>query len=202
MRGASLVNLTGDDIISATSTFTLVRMSPKEYLFMTITYIQQSTHQPGEVANPACGQLNGEKDVFPVPVSAWELGLARHAFGRPVPRQPAYSPNLGGVHLFISPYTIGSVRSFSGHAIAYRWRSLPKVHRHKASSPQGSFSSGCCLCVPTDQLMCASLFPHPLLVWSGHIKNIKYSTEIYLNACIVCTVQRKNECACKPHDAG
>ena len=28
----------------------------------------------------------------------------------------------GGVHLLIPPYTIGSVPSLSGHAIAYRWR--------------------------------------------------------------------------------
>ena len=28
------------------------------------------------------------------------------------------------------PYAIGSVPSLSGHAIAYRWRSLPRVRRH------------------------------------------------------------------------
>ena len=36
------------------------------------------------------------------------------------------------------PYAIGSVPSLSGHAIAYRWRSLPRVRRHRASKPQGS----------------------------------------------------------------
>ena len=40
---------------------------------------------------------------------------------------------------------IGSVPTFSGHAIAYRWRSPPKVRRHRASSPQGSSSNECCL---------------------------------------------------------
>ena len=30
------------------------------------------------------------------------------------------------------PYAIGSVPSLSGHAIAYRWRSLPRVRRHRA----------------------------------------------------------------------
>ena len=30
-------------------------------------------------------------------------------------------------------YAIGSVPSLSGHAIAYRWRSLPRVRRHRAS---------------------------------------------------------------------
>ena len=39
----------------------------------------------------------------------------------------------------------GSVPSFSGHAIACRWCSLPKVCRRRASSPQGSSSNGCCL---------------------------------------------------------
>ena len=37
---------------------------------------------------------------------------------------------------FNPPYAIGSVPSLSGHAIAYRWRSLPSVRRHRASKPQ------------------------------------------------------------------
>ena len=45
----------------------------------------------------------------------------------------------GGVHLlFIPPTAFGSVLSLSGHAIPYRWRSLPRVRRHRASGPQGS----------------------------------------------------------------
>ena len=36
------------------------------------------------------------------------------------------------------PYAIGSVPSLSGHAIAYRWRSLLRVRRYMASKPQGS----------------------------------------------------------------
>ena len=36
-------------------------------------------------------------------------------------------------------------RVLSGHAVAHRWRSPPRVRRHKASSPQGSSSNGCCL---------------------------------------------------------
>ena len=47
--------------------------------------------------------------------------------------------------LFKRPYAIGSVPSLSGHAaIAYRWRSLPRVRRHRASSSQGSSSNECC----------------------------------------------------------
>ena len=33
--------------------------------------------QPGKVANPARGQLNRENEHSPVPVRAWEFGLAR-----------------------------------------------------------------------------------------------------------------------------
>ena len=38
------------------------------------TYVSSSHYgsmdQPGKVANPACGQLNRENEIFPVPVSA------------------------------------------------------------------------------------------------------------------------------------
>ena len=56
------------------------------------------------------------------------------------------------------PYVIGTVPKLSGHANAYRWRSLPRIRRHRAISPQDSSSNGCCLCITTDQLMCASLY--------------------------------------------
>ena len=87
--------------------------------------------------------------------------VSRDEFGSPVPRQPAhlhkYSIRLnlvltltygippefrGGVHLFIyNRHTPSgqSVPSLSGHAIAYRWRSLPRVRRHGANKPQCSF---------------------------------------------------------------
>ena len=103
--------------------------------------------------------------------------VSRERFGRPVPRQPAlhtqaesgvcswnHSDSLGGIHLFISPYAIGSVPSLSGQAIAYRWRSLPRVPRHRARNEY-------CLCIIMDQSMCAFIFRHPLLVWREHIKN-------------------------------
>ena len=38
------------------------------------------------------------------------------------------------IYLFKPPYVIGSVPSLSDHAIAYRWRSPPRVRRHRASS--------------------------------------------------------------------
>ena len=78
--------------------------------------------------------------------------VSRDGFSRPVPRQPAHlhTQAESGAYLRDSsrvprrrpfmkpPYAIGSVPSLSGHAIAYRWRSLPRVRRHRASKPQGS----------------------------------------------------------------
>ena len=58
---------------------------------------------------------------------------------------------------FKSPYAIGSVPSLSGHVIAYRWRSLPRVRRHKASKPQGFSERVLPWQVTMDQLICASL---------------------------------------------
>ena len=55
------------------------------------------------------------------------------------------------------PYAIGSVPSLSGHAIAYRWRSLPRVRRHRASKPQGSSERVLPWQITMDQLIFASL---------------------------------------------
>ena len=68
----------------------------------------------------------------------------------------------GGVQLFTGvfkpPYAIGSVPSLSGHAIAYRWCSLlPRQ-------------------VTLDRLICLS-FPHPLLVWIGHVESTGDTTD-------------------------
>ena len=102
--------------------------------------------------------------------------VSRDGFGSPVPRQPArlhtqaesahthgIPPDFrGGTYLFKPPYDIGSIQSLSGHANAYRWRSPPRVRRHRASSPKVVPVTGAAfLHVTMDQLMCASLFPHP-----------------------------------------
>ena len=55
------------------------------------------------------------------------------------------------------PYAIGSVPSLSGHAVAYRWRSLPRVCRHRASKPQGSSERVLPWQITMDQLIFASL---------------------------------------------
>ena len=94
--------------------------------------------------------------------------------GSPVPRQSAHLrtqvesgaylrdssqvPRRSPYVYFKPTYVIGSVPSFSGHAIWYRWRSLPRVRRHRASKPQGS-SKRVLTWEDTamDQLICASL---------------------------------------------
>ena len=127
--------------------------------------------QPGKVANPARGQLNREYEHSPVPVRAWGFGLVRQVQSSRPASACSFSilrlnlvltygipPEFrGGVHLFIGkpPYAIGSVPSLLGHAIAYRWRSLPRVRRHRASKPQGSSEQVLPWQVTMDQLICA-----------------------------------------------
>ena len=109
-----------------------------------------------------------------IPLSAFvpENLVSRDGFNRPVPRQPAHlhTQAESGAYLRDSsrvprrrpfmkpPYAIGSVPSLSGHAVAYRWRSLQRVRRHRASKPQGSSERVLPLQQATmDQLICASL---------------------------------------------
>ena len=108
-----------------------------------------------------------------IPLSPWvpENLVSRDGFSRPVPRKPAdrHTQAESGAYLRDSsrvprrrpfmkpPYAIGSVPSLSGHAIAYRWRSLPRVRRHRASKPQGSSERVLAWQVTMDQLIFASL---------------------------------------------
>ena len=127
--------------------------------------------QPGKVANPACGQLNRENNILLSP-SVPENLVSRDGFSRPVPRQPAHLHTQAGSGAYLlrdssrvprrrpfmkSPYANRSVPSLSGHATAYRWRSLPRVRRHRASKPQGSSERVLPWQVTMDQLICASL---------------------------------------------
>ena len=121
----------------------------------------KSIDQPGKVANPAhvlscTGKMNISLSTF-----APENLVSRDGFGSPVPRQPARLHTQAESDAYLQdssrvprrrpfiylkpPYAIGSVPSLSGHAIAYRRHSLPRVHRHRASSPQGSSGYGCSL---------------------------------------------------------
>ena len=97
--------------------------------------------------------------------------VLQHGLSRPVPRQPAHlhTQAESGAYLRDSsrvprrrpfmkpPYAIGSVPSLSGHAIAYRWRSLPRVRRHGARKPQGSSERVLPWQVNMDQIIFASL---------------------------------------------
>ena len=97
--------------------------------------------------------------------------VSRDGFSRPVQRQPAHlhTQAKSGAYLrnpsrvprrrpFMKPpYAIGPVPSLSGRAIAYRWRSLPRVRRHRASKSQGGFERLLPWQVTMDQLIFASL---------------------------------------------
>ena len=99
--------------------------------------------------------------------------VSRDGFSGPVPRQPAHlhTQAESGAYLRDSsrvprrrpfiylkpPYAIGPVPSLSGHAIAYRWRLLPRVRQHRASKPQDSSERVLPWQVIMDQSLCASL---------------------------------------------
>ena len=117
--------------------------------------------------------------------------VSRDGFGSPVPRQPAHlhTQAESGAYLRDSsrtpwrrpyiyskpPYVIGSVTSLSGHhAIAYRWRLLPRVRRHRASKPQGSSERELFWQVTIDQLICASLSPTHYIYEVGMLKVLEY----------------------------
>ena len=128
--------------------------------------------QPDKVvANPARGQLNRENNIPVSPCMPKNL-VSRHGFSRPVPRQPAHlhTQAESGAYLLRDssrvprrrpfmkpPYAIGSVPSLSSHAIAYRWRSLPRVRRHRASKHQGSSERVLPWQITMGQLIFASL---------------------------------------------
>ena len=104
-----------------------------------------------------------EQDWQPYPVDPYSAICDGHTYiqsmdQRDSSRFPRRSP------LFIPPYAIGPVPSLSTHAVAYRWRSLLRVRRHRASSPQGSSNNECCFYITMDQLICAPPFPHSLLL--------------------------------------
>ena len=130
--------------------------------------------------------------------------VSRDGFSRPVPRQPAHlhtqaesgaylrdSPRIPRRRPFMKPpYAIGSVPSLSGHAIAYRWRSLPRVGRLRVGKPQGSCERVLPWQVTMDQLICASLSHTYYWYEVGMLKviyNIMFDGVLYC-LCFVFTV--------------
>ena len=125
-----------------------------------------------------------------ISLSAFALDnlVSRHVFGSPVPHQPAHlhtqaesgayrtygiPPEFrGGPLIYIKPpYAIESVPSLSGHAMAYRWRSLPRVRRHRASKPQGSSERMLTLAVYCTSCCCFSHSAH----WLPTRKKLLYT---------------------------
>ena len=151
-----------------------------------------------QVANPSRGQLNREKWIFPCPRS--RLRIWSRETGSAAPSRASLLISIlrlnhlvltygippefrGGVLLFIqnrhnnnNNNNNGSVPSSSGHAIACRWRSLPRVRRLGASKPQGSSKQVLPWQVTIDQLICLS-FPTPTIYWYevsiGHVVRIE-----------------------------
>ena len=95
-------------------------------------------------------------DGFSCPVSRSPAHFHTHdeygAYLRDSSRVPRRCPFMK------PPYTIGSVPSVSGHAIAYRLRSLPRVRRYKDSKPPGSSERVLPWQVTMDGLIRASLY--------------------------------------------
>ena len=154
--------------------------------------------QPGKAASPARGQLNRENDFSLSALFAPENLVSRDGFGRPVLRQPVHlhTPQAeSGADLqdtsrvprrrpfidFKPPYAIGPVPSLSGHAFAHRWGSLPRVHRHRASKPQGSSERVLPWQVTMDQLMCPSL-SHTHYWYEVGMLKVSATCHLYLGA--------------------
>ena len=126
--------------------------------------------QPGKVAKPARGQLNRENEHSPVPVRAWEFGLAR----RVQPSRPASacsSPYSGWILCLLTGFLPSSAAA-SIYETAIRHRVSPEFiesrncvpmtftaesPRHRASKPQGSSERVLPWQITMDQLISASL---------------------------------------------
>ena len=128
--------------------------------------------QPGKVANPARGQLNRENERSPVPVRAWEFGLAR----RVQPSRPASvcsSPYSGWIWCLLTGFLPSSAAASiwnrhtpSGQSRVHRVTQLRTdgVHCRESAGtgpvnlkPQGSSERVLPWQITMDQLIFASL---------------------------------------------
>ena len=131
------------------------------YVCMYSHHFQQSMDQPGMVAQSFLWSALQGKCIFTCPrlrpkIWSRETGSAVPPGVSPliiilhtraesdwlIVLTHGISTAFQDVHLFMST-AMGPVPSSSGRATAYRWRSLPRVHRYSASSSQGSSSNGC-----------------------------------------------------------
>ena len=112
------------------------------------------------------------KMFFSLSPFAPENLVSQDGFGNPVPHQPAHLhtqaescaylrdssrvPRVRRSFIYLNYHT-PSGQSQVYRANAYRWRPLPRVHRHRASKPQDSSKRVLPWQVTMDQLICASL---------------------------------------------
>ena len=133
--------------------------------------------QPGKVANPARRQLNRKKkSLSPY---APENVVSRDGFSRPVPRQPAHlhsQAESGAYSRDSSRFPRASILILNRHTPSGQSR-VNRVTQLRTDGVHCRESAGtgpivlkvvpvtgaAILQVTMDQLMCASLFPHPPL---------------------------------------
>ena len=100
--------------------------------------------------------------------------LTRDGTAEPVSRDQflRHARGQGNIHFPYSadheqdwqPYPVDPYSVICGDHTYIHTYVLPRVRRHRAISPQGSSSNGCCLGTTMSQSMYASLFPYPLLL--------------------------------------
>ena len=111
------------------------------------------SNQTCMTANPCRGQLSRENGFPSLPRSRETGSLASARVNPLIPQTQADSGTYSRSHVIPSAFhaevvstpplndVVGSVPCLSGHAIAYRWRSPPRIRRHRASGSQGSSSN-------------------------------------------------------------
>ena len=127
------------------------------------------------------------------PDNSCEL-VSRDGLGSPVPRQPAHLHTQAESSAYLRdssraprrrPFFYLNRHTPSGQSrgnretqLRTRWRSLPRVRRHSASSPQGSSKRVLPLQVTVDRLICASL-SHTLYYWY-EVDRLQYLLLVYV----------------------
>ena len=117
------------------------------------SHIQQEYGSTGYGCQSCSWSAEQRKNIFPCPRS--RLRIWSRETGSAVPSRVSLFISIPRLNLVLTcgnfrgrlhilriylkpPYAIGPVPSLLGHAIAYRWRSLPRVRRHRVSKRQGS----------------------------------------------------------------